>query len=140
MNDFLESNEIECELMEIPEYTHVTYGSRKLRRGKYHGSNFWDVPQFGSKRWVVATRIKLNFSDIEGIDADVVEIAQACVNFLNKPPLRKRYAKRSPSPKYGKLELHSAKLIDGKYGKYISALLVVRKRSHSQFWGKGKLI
>jgi len=137
MSDLLE--ELECELMAIPEYSHERT-STKVRMGKYHGSNFWEVPEFGSKRWVVAARIKLNFVALDGIDASTGEIAQACLNYLNKPPERKKYAKRSPSPKYGKLELHSAKLVNAKCGKYISVLLVVRKRRHSQFWGKGKLI
>ena len=137
MSDFLE--EIECELMELPEYSHHSVNV-KTKKGKYHGSNFWEIPQFGSKRWVVAARIKMNFAEIDGVEISDTEVAQACLNYLNKPPPRKKYAKRQPSPKYGKLELHSARVVDGKYGKFVSVLLIVKKRKSPQFWGKGKLI
>ena len=103
-------NEIECDLREIPEYFFQDGSSIKKKRGKYHGSNFWDVPNFGTKRWVVAARIDMDFDAYSGVEMTVEELAQACVNYLNKPPPRRKYAKRQPKPKYGTLELYQAPL------------------------------
>jgi hypothetical protein len=132
-------NEIECDLREIPEYF-FDINASKLRRGKYHGSNFWDIPKFGSKCWVIAARIDMDFEAYEDIEATVEELAQACVNFLNKPPPRKKYAKRQPKPKYGILELYRARIVERKDDKYIDAYLIVKSRKESHFWGKGRLL
>ena len=132
-------NEIECDLREIPEYF-FDINASKLRRGKYHGSNFWDIPKFGSKCWVIAARIDMDFEAYEDIEATVEELAQACVNFLNKPPPRKKYAKRQPKPKYGILELYQAKIVERKDDKYIDVYLIVQSRKESHFWGKGRAL
>lgn len=132
-------NEIECELREIPEHFFDTK-STKLKRGKYHGSNFWDVPNFGTKQWVVAARIDMDFDAYEDTSATIEELAQACVNYLNKPPPRRKYAKRQPKPKYGVLELYRAKIVERGDDKYIDAYLIVKNRKEKHFWGKGRVM
>ena len=132
-------DEIECDLREIPEYFFETNSSKK-RRGKYHGSNFWDIPKFGTKRWVVAARIDMDFEAFKDIDMTDEELAQACVNYLNKPPPRKKYAKRQPKPKYGTLELYRAKIVEREDDKYIDAYLIVQNRKERHFWGKGRVL
>lgn len=134
----IESFEIECELREISEYGFSE--SEKTKRGRYHGSNFWDIPGFGSKKWVIAVKMDINFSELDTTDTSIKELAEACTNFLNKPPPRKKYARRQPKAKYGELELYHAKIIEKDEDKYISALLITNSRKNVFFWGKGKLI
>jgi hypothetical protein len=131
--------EIKCDLKEIPEHF-FDPSSSKMKHGVYHGSNFWDIPKFGTKKWVVAVRINMDFSEFDGIEVSDTELAQACVNYLNKPPPRRKYAKRSPKPKYGNLELYKAKIVERNSEKYIDAHLIVQDRRCPHFWGKGRML
>tara|TARA_B100001250_G_scaffold384211_1_gene378795 strand:- start:236 stop:622 length:387 start_codon:yes stop_codon:yes gene_type:complete len=125
---------IKCELVPILS---SESSNTKPRFGRYHGSCFWDVKNFGSKKWVVAAYIKVEDSSLlEGATTEM--IARGCVEYLNQPPPRKKYAKRIPKPKYGALEYYSARIVEKEDGKYISALLVTDTRKNKLFWGKGK--
>ena len=133
-------NEIKCKLMQIPENA-ASDKLHKMKVGRYHGSNFWSVPEFGSKKWVVAVRISLDFSSLSEEEECADHLTQLCLNYLNRPPERKKYAKRQPKPIYGRMSLYSAKILKNKKGeKYINALLIVGCRKHPHFWGKGKLV
>ena len=110
----------------------------KEKFGRYHSSIFWDVPQFGRKRWVVGMNLDVDFSKFDGMDLSVEEMASLCVEALNLPPPRKKYAKKDPKPKYGHLELHSAKLVERGPDKYISLTVITKERKNRLFWGKGR--
>ena len=127
---------IKCDLVEIPEYTIFGVSDdSKLKHGRYHGSMFWDIPEFAVKRWVVAAKIEL-LEDIKGVcDQEVIE---RCVEFINTPPPRKKFERRKKKPKYGKLELYKAKVHRSEEGTYISALLITDKRKSKHFWGRGR--
>jgi hypothetical protein len=125
---------IKCDLREIKEHELLS-SDDKRKLGRYHGSMFWDIPGFGKRKWVVATRIDLleNLPD-DTADSDIVE---RCVQFLNTPPPRKKFQRRKDKPKYGSLELYSGKIIRKDDDVYISALLVTDQRSNKHFWGRG---
>ena len=125
---------IKCELVPISSLESRT---AKPRFGRYHGSCFWDVKNFGSKKWVIAAYIKIEDSTLFE-ESTPEDIARGCVEYLNQPPPRKKYAKKVPKPKYGSLEYYSARIIEKEEGKYISALLVTDARKNKLFWGKGR--
>ena len=124
---------IKCELVPISSASDAS----KPRFGRYHGSCFWDVENFGSKKWVVAAYIKVeDLSLLESQSTD--DVARRCVDYLNQPPPRKKYAKRVPKPRYGNLEYYSARIVEKEGCKYLAALLVTDSRRNKMFWGKGR--
>ncbi len=124
---------IKCELVPISSGEFPG----KTRFGRYHGSCFWDVKNFGSKKWVIAAYIKIEDTAILE-ESSTEDITKRCVEYLNQPPPRKKYAKKIPKPKYGSLEYYSARIVDKDEGRYISALLVTDARKNKLFWGKGR--
>ncbi len=110
----------------------------KEKHGRYQSSNYWDVPQFGKKRWVVGMNLDVDFSKFDGMDLSAEEIASLCVESLNTPPPRKKYAKKDPKPKYGTLKLHKARVIDKGDDKYLSMTVITDERKNKLFWGKGR--
>ena len=130
---------ITCDLMPMDSLDNLIKNKKKF--GRYHGSNFWDVKKFGSKKWVIGAYIGVEDEDIfneENLDCDY--IALKCLEFLNQVPPRKKYAKKIPKPKYGKLEYYdgSAKLVTRSGKRCLSVLLVVDSRKNKLFWGKGQ--
>ena len=126
---------IECDLREIREHELLSEGKEKKKFGRYHGSMFWSIPGFGSKKWVVAARI--DFKQELPTNLGDLEIIEKCVEFLNTPPPRKKFQRRVTKPKYGNLGLYNAKVIRREGHTYISALLITDKRNSKHFWGKG---
>ena len=109
----------------------------KERFGRYHGGCFWDIKNFGKKKWVVAAYINVKDKDVLE-DMCIEEIGKLCTDFLNQPPPRKKYAKKMPKPKYGKLEFYKGSLVVKGQGKrYISTLFIVTAKKNKLFWGKG---
>jgi len=131
---------LNCDLRPIPEYiSELDKGKSKSKFGRYHGSTFWDIPEFGLKKWVVGVHIDLDFHQASEMNLNEEEqIVKACVEYLNQPPPRKKYARRSHLPKYGKLDLYHARIISRGDDKYISALLITSERKSKHFWGKGR--
>ena len=125
---------IKCDLLPIESRENPN----KVRFGRYHGSCFWDIVSFGSKKWVVGAYINLEDQNLFDDEHNAEDLAKACVDYLNQPPPRKKYAKRKPKPKYGKLEVYKAKVIQKDDKRYISALLVVDSIRNKLFWGKGR--
>jgi hypothetical protein len=125
---------IECDLEEIPEFEMLSSNS-KLKRGRYHGSMFWNVPGFGKSKWIIAARILFDDNVTKNIADE--QIIEGCMEFLNTPPPRKKFQRRILKPKYGKLELHSGKILTKDNKSFISALLITDKRKSKHFWGKG---
>tara|TARA_Y100000310_G_C20402529_1_gene678113 strand:- start:202 stop:609 length:408 start_codon:yes stop_codon:yes gene_type:complete len=130
-----EENIIECELVPLPEYGGLE--SKKKKLGRYHKTNFWDIKGYGSKRWVVALRIAVQ-DQVCFQEMTDEEIFKGCFNFLNTPPPRKKYAKKSPQPKYGTLTFYKGNRLRRNNGIYLSALAIVNQKKSKHFWGKGK--
>lgn len=129
---------IKCDLRPVGEYGSIVTENKKKKFGKYHGSMFWDVPNFGSKKWVVGVRIDIG----EYIDLDMEdeEVVMRCIDYINSPPPRKKFERRKRKPKFGQFEVHSAKVHRTALGNYISALLITESRNSKHFWGKGIVI
>ena len=119
--------------MEITEHELISDG-KKTKFGRYHGSMFWNIPGFGSKKWVVAARIKVEDAVNDLTEQEIIE---GCIAYLNTPPPRKKFQRRIKKPKYGSLELYKANFIEVGGSCYISALLVTDQRNSKYFWGKG---
>ena len=126
---------IECDLRGISEY--VGTPSNREKFGRYHGSSFWDIPDFGTKKWVVAVYIDLDF---DTIDPQITnqELLDRCVEFLNVPPPRRKYQKKKPQPRYGVLSPYRGKVIERDGKKTLSALLITENRKNKLFWSEGK--
>ena len=128
---------IECQLRKMKEFIHYDGLETIEKHGRYHGSHFFDIPGFGKKKWVVATYIDGDFEPFSR-NKSTEEIVQGCVDFLNQPPTRKKYAKRVKRPLYGKLEIYKYKLKEDKSGKmYVEALLITNQKKNRHFWGRG---
>jgi len=127
---------IKCDLQPMEEYGTVAPGeSKKTKYGRYHGSMFWDIPGFSSKKWVIATKIKV----LEHLDEFLTDedIIKGCIEYINTPPPRKKFQRRIRNPKYGKFELYKAKIKRQSDEILITALLITDKRKNKHFWGKG---
>lgn len=128
---------IKCDLMPCKDILNT---SKKTKYGRYHGSCFWDIKGYGSKRWVVGVKINFDSEDENIKNLNSKQIIEGCMNHLNTVPPRKKYAKKKPQPKYGFLECYKATIKEDNKGKYISALLVTDKIKSKLFWGKGKSV
>ena len=129
---------IECDLVELPEYT--GFNSIKKRYARYSNTCHWTINSFGVKKWVILAYIEPAKNDVLE-DCDNREtITKGCLDFLNQPPPRKKYAKKPPKPKYGELEFYKASLTTKNGKKYISAALITNQRKHKLFWGKGRSV
>ena len=135
------SEPIPCSFLARSQYAGIlpNYEPDLLRQGTYHSSMFFDVEQFGVKRWVVGTYIDVDYEAYLEQGLTIEEVLAGCIIFLNQPPPRKKYQRRLKNPLYGNLDpmpyRHGLKEIDGK--KYIWALLVTDKRKCRYFWSEG---
>ena len=129
---------IECDLVELPEYTGLS--SIKKKYARYSNTCHWAISNFGVKKWVVLAYIQPAKNEVLDSGDNLESITKKCLEFLNQPPPRKKYAKKPPKPKYGELEFYKASLAikDGK--KYISVALITNQRKHKLFWGKGRSV
>ena len=134
MND---SVKIECDLMPFKDILNY---SKKVKYGRYHGTCFWDIKGYGSKKWVVGVKINLDFEAEQLKGMTKSSIVEGCMNHLNTVPPRKKYAKKKPTPKYGFLVCYKSKFVEKDGVKYISALVVTDKIKNKFFWGKGKSV
>ena len=129
---------IECKLRERAEWN--PKDSKRKKLGRYHGSYFHDVKNFGKGSWVVAVEIDILDEGHQLMESDINDVATQCVDYLSQPPKRKRKTKKPPRPPYGNLRLHRAFYREDESGPYIMALLVTDQRKNKHFWGSGPVI
>jgi hypothetical protein len=127
--------EISCKWKPIDEYILADSGEKK--EGRYHGSMFWNIKGFGSKRWVVAGYLDVpdcqQYLD-EGISER--EMVECCLAHLNQPPPRRKFQRKQPNSLYGHLEYYKHKITpDG-----IEVLVITNERKNSRFWSEGTAI
>jgi hypothetical protein len=134
-----QEGEIECSLVQIPQYSHVTDLSAGLKHGRYSSSDH-KLTDFKIKKWVVLTYLKADFSKYRILKMNDREIIQRCLNYLNRPEDRKKYQKKDPTPKFGKLELFSDNIkFTNKFGYECAILeLSIDERTNENFWGEGE--
>jgi hypothetical protein len=126
---------IPCKWREIPEFLYSRKGQPN-RKARYHGSVFSQVKDFGSKRWVVCGYLEIDYEPYlrEGVSKE--EVARRCIEYLNRPPDRKKYQKKKVKPLYGSLTLYDYKFKnDG--APYIEVVVVTDERKNKNFWGQG---
>lgn len=135
---------LECHLMEQREYMLTKdsgYGGEtdETRHGKYHGSMFWQVENFGKKKWVVCVNIALNWQILLAAGMSEEEIVKRCIAYLNLPPKRKKFQRRHKAPLYGKLSPVPVwtRLKEESGQQFISAVIVTDKRRCKKFWNEG---
>ena len=132
-----ENLSIECSLIPMSEYS--IDSSPKTKFGRYHKTNFWDIKGYGSKKWVVAVRIKVHDPALAETLSDA-ELFAGCLNYLNTPPPRKKYAKKDPQPIYGVLSPYKSKKNSTEDVVTLSSLVIVERPKNRLFWGKGKSV
>ena len=114
----------------------------EVRKGRYHGSNFWDLEGFAKDRWVVGAYIEFDCDDQLAQSPPWLseeEVVQECVEYLNKPPERQKYEKKHTAPLYGNLALYQYTFRKNRIGRtYIEVLLTTDQKKNKHFWGKGK--
>jgi len=135
------SRVITCSLRPLPEWAHIKRNpDGKKKAGVYHGSFFHDIPAFGRSCWVVLGELDIDFNAHQEENMSEREIVEACVNYLNLPPPRKKYAKREPQPPYGKLELYKyhvkeENVVNKKTR--VQIFLITDQRKNKNFWREG---
>ena len=125
--------EIACKWKAIDEYGFTTPGERK--EGRYHGSMFWNIKGFGTKKWVVGGYIEGDFQ--EHLDKGMAEkeLVEACLAHLNQPPPRRKFQRKQPDSQYGHLEYYRHKITPGG----IEVLVITNQRKNNRFWSEGSV-
>ncbi len=116
---------IECELLPVQQYSHL-HGT-ETKAGRYM-TNYYDVPDFGRKCWVVGGYIK---ADWEKYKKDTVTI-QKCINYLNSLGKKKKI--------YGNLKIYkdSVKFLEKNKQEVAVVEMVIEDRKNENFWGEGE--
>ena len=132
---------IPCHFLKQGEFESVVPnwdGPKKC--GNYHGSVWHEVKGFGVSHWVVGAHIVVDYDKYREQGMTDEEIMRGCIEFLNCPPKRKKYAKRTPKPLYGTLDdmpvRHQFKEKNGE--KCIMMMLVTDQRKNRNFFGEGQ--
>jgi hypothetical protein len=126
---------IKCTLRDIES------AGSEARKGRYHGSNFWDLKGFARDTWVVGAYIDFDSDDQLAQSPPWMseeEIVGECLEYLNQPPPRKKYEKKKTSPLYGNLSLYQYTFRHDGTRTYIEVLLTTDQKKNKYFWGKGK--
>ena len=112
-----------------------------VRKGRYHGSNFWDLKGFAKDRWVVGAYIDFDSDDQLAQSPPWMseeEVVKECIEYLNQPPARQKYEKKKTSSLYGNLSLYQYTFRHDGTRTYIEVLLTTDQKKNKYFWGKGK--
>jgi hypothetical protein len=114
--------------------------TEETRSGRYSQSMHWEVDGFGSSKWVVLGYIDIDWPTlIKESYLNEKDILQRILNHLNTPPERKKFQKKDPTPKYGKLEPYKAdfKIKNGK--PFIIAQFLTNQHDNEHFWGEAPI-
>lgn len=127
-----------CSFRPLPEFPGVNLGKDKDKQeyklGRYHGSIWGNVPNYGFSRWCLGAYIDFNWQHLlrEGFSPD--DIIAGCVAFLNKKPFKKKKSL------YGTLECVNYSFKKDDKGKYICVILSTNERKNKNFWGEGIIL
>jgi len=128
---------IECHFREFSEFGSVISSSNKKKRKGFYSHSVLPIKGLGRDKWIVLSHIDVDYKKYlsEGLSEE--EIFQQCVDFLNKPLPRKKYAKKTPKPLYGQLTPYKAKFKEDENGEYIEAEFTTDQRKNKNFWRVG---
>ena len=128
---------VECNFRPLTEYGSAVpdWNPNKRKHGRYSCSKWGSVPK---RNYLVLAYIEGDFQSYFDQGVDPEELAAGCVNFLNIPPKRKKFAKRHPGPLYGKLKLFRHKLRKHPDGRsFFEVMLTTDRKKNRHFWGVG---
>jgi hypothetical protein len=131
------SQKVECRLRKVREYGSVLpeWNPEITKLGRYSGSRWEVIPR---NRYPVLAYIEGNFEDLTAQGDNPEDIISACVNFLNTPPPRKKFARRTPKPLYGNLRLVKYTCRRGEAGMlYFEVIMSTEQKKNRHFWGVG---
>jgi len=132
---------IPCHFLKQGEFASVVpnwEGPKKC--GNYHGSVWHEVDGFGVSKWVVGTHVVVDYEKYHKQGMSDEDILRGCIEYLNCPPKRKKYAKRTPKPMYGTLDDMPLRYkLKNKNGtNCIMMILVTNQRKNKHFHGEGQ--
>ena len=131
---------LDCKLREFSEFGSILVPTNKRSKNGFYSNSIYPIKGYGRDSWVIITHIDFDYEKCleEGLSEQ--QIFHECIDYLNKPPPRKKYAKKKPKPLYGKLKLYKAKLKEGENGKFIEAEIITDQRKNKNFWREGMKI
>tara|TARA_R110000824_G_scaffold227461_2_gene415264 strand:- start:1142 stop:1579 length:438 start_codon:yes stop_codon:yes gene_type:complete len=129
---------IECKLRGLAEFQSVLRSreSEKMKKGFYSYSII-PISGLGRDKWLVIAHINVDYNKYLGEGMSEKEIFHQCVEFLNRVPPRKKYAKKKPKSLYGNLIPYNYKFKEDADGTYIEAELTTDQRKNKNFWREG---
>tara|TARA_R100001594_G_C3869023_1_gene222998 strand:+ start:62 stop:484 length:423 start_codon:yes stop_codon:yes gene_type:complete len=134
---------VECKLRRSYKKYQKKLNDGPPKYGSFLPIMFYDLKGYGKNRWVVATKIDLDYeNEREKCDSDE-SLVERCIEFLNTPPKSKYGKRRKRKPEYGRFESKPYRFYikENESGeKYIDALLVTDNIKHSKFWDKGPVV
>ena len=128
---------IECELREFYEYGSTIVLLNKKKRKGFYSDCVLPIKGLGREKWPVIVHINVNYEKYLSEGLSEKQVFQGCVDFLNQPPPRKKYAKKKPKPLYGNLSPHSERFKEDDRGQYIEAEITTDQRKNKNFWREG---
>jgi hypothetical protein len=133
--------EIACHFKDIREWGELYPDETKTRKGRYHGSSF-AVPGFGVTQWVVCGYLIVpEYEHYVTLGLSEQQVIEGCIEYLNKPPPRKKYQRRVRKPLYGDLKLYQFKPKQQTENEQVfDVLLITDQRINKNFWGEGPRI
>tara|TARA_S200000501_G_scaffold374333_1_gene423615 strand:+ start:1176 stop:1628 length:453 start_codon:yes stop_codon:yes gene_type:complete len=96
--------------------------------GIYHGSCFWELRGYSNKKWMTVFNIDMDHKKYLEQGHSLIEMAEFCLNELNKVPERKKFSKRMRKPPFGLLDLYRVYAKSDKDGDYIQVMATTDKR------------
>ena len=127
---------LECKLREFGEFGSVLESTGKKRKKGFYSNSVYPLKGYGRDSWVIVTHIDFDYEAYMERGLSEKQIFQECIDYLNQPPPRKKYAKKKPQPLYGELRLYGAKIKEDENGKFIEAEIITNKN----FWREGMKI
>lgn len=135
-----EKSMIVCEFVPITQHSIDSNSTSEKKLGMYSSSRYANIEDLYFKKWIVLAYLKADFKKYREEGLNNKEILQRCVNYLNAVEPRKKYAKKDPVPKYGKLELFKDDIqFTNKLGYECAILIFITdQRKNEHFWGEGE--
>lgn len=135
-----EKTMIPCEFVPITQYSLISDDSAPKKLGLYSSSRYHNIEGLNYDKWIVLAYLKADFDKYRKEGLSNKDIIQRCVNFLNATEPRKKYAKKDPVPKYGKIKLFKDEIgFTSKMGFECAILaFTTDQRKCDFFWGEGE--
>lgn len=129
------TDKIECTFRQIKNSK-----LEETRSGRYSQSMHWEIPEFGVSKWVILGYLDIDWQKLKNEDyLSETDILDRCLLHLNETPPRKKFQKKEPRPKFGKLEKYKAHF-KVKNKPFIIVELLTDQHDNENFWAEGPLL